>query len=60
MPKPLPQEVLEILAKLPPDFFGSVEIAYRNGVPGVVKVVTTTQLKSQGENPGSHDRNNRY
>jgi hypothetical protein len=33
-----------VLDQLPADFFGTVEIAYQNGHPGVVKVTQTHKL----------------
>ena len=37
-------ELQKVLDELPEDFFGTVEIGYQNGRPGVVKVTQTYKL----------------
>jgi hypothetical protein len=37
-------ELKKILEDLPPHFFGTVEIGYQNGYPGVVKTTKTQRL----------------
>jgi hypothetical protein len=50
------KEIQEVFATLPPNFFGHVEVHFKNGVPGFAKVVATKHFaNSKGENPGSYD-----
>ena len=39
-------EVAKVLDELPADFFGTVEIGYQNGHPGVVRVTQTHRLNA--------------
>ena len=51
------KEIESIFANLPPNFFGSVEIHFKNGTPGFAKVTQSISLdhpngKPQGDNDG--------
>jgi hypothetical protein len=51
-------ELQRVLDQLPEDFFGTVEIGYQNGHPGVVKVTQTHKLTTpttSREHRGNHN-----
>ncbi len=40
------KEIESVFASLPPRFYGQVEVFFKNGVPGIVKVTETKQLST--------------
>ena len=48
----LTPDLEKLLAKLSPEFFGTVEIGYQNGHPGVVKITQTYKLPTNRDNRG--------
>jgi hypothetical protein len=51
------QELTDLFDRLPADFFGTVEIAFQNGRPGVVKITQTHKLTMP--NPSRDNRGHR-
>jgi hypothetical protein len=43
-------DLLEELRSLPRDFFGTVEITYQNGVPGLIRISRTRKLSTTNLN----------
>ena len=39
-------ELLEELRAIPRDFYGTVEISFQNGVPGLIRISRTRKLSS--------------
>ena len=45
------KELLEELNALPPQFFGTVEITYQNGVAGLIRISRTRKLPQPNGKP---------
>lgn len=43
-PTTISTELLEELRAIPRDFYGTVEISYQNGVPGLIRITRTRKL----------------
>jgi hypothetical protein len=53
------EELRKVFSTLPPGFFGTVEVSYQNGNPGVVKITQTHKLSSRDNRGENHDHLNK-
>lgn len=52
-------EIEQELQKLPPGFYGTVEITYQNGVPGLLRITKTKKLNANPNRKSLGDHNDK-
>jgi len=50
----IPSELKSELDALPPDFYGSVELTFQDGLPILIKIVATRKIYRERDNRHGH------